>query len=53
MCHLAVEGGEVVGGELAKVIVPARTRQDLHQLDGRAQESVQPMRGFVDGQSGA
>ena len=53
MGHLSVEGGEVVGGELAQVVVPARAREHLHQLDRRAQEAVQSVRGFVDRQSSA
>src|SRR5439155_20428700 len=50
---VAVEGGEVVGGELVQVVVAARAGQHLHQVDRRFQEALEAVRGFVDGQPGA
>ena len=38
--------------EVREMVVPARPRQHLHQLDRRPQEVVQAVRGLVDRQPG-
>ena len=50
MSHLAVEGGQVVGAELAEVRVASRTRQHGHQFRGGGKELVEPLRRVIEGE---